>query len=343
MNKRILSITCFALTIFICHGQNKNFNSLLWRIESKDGKPASYLFGTIHLAQKRFVNYSDSVYKAILQCDRFYNEVDFLHQSIFDDSSMHSFFVAKQAHFDSVRKTDDWKRLIDRINRKYGVRLRYDDLNAFTAFGQKTLMLLYKPEKDMTLPDVMLAKYAIMVGKETGGLETMKLQLNMIYEIMDARLTDTTMSMDDEGQLMASLEKFYIGEQADSISKITEGMNHSYREIVFDRRNKTMTDSIEQHAAETPSFFAVGAGHLFGSHGIIAQLSARGYTLRPIHSDNKISLFMVEQLAQSSADFIKDGNDGDSEDSVPLPPPPPPKNSRISKPDPVMKKTRNRP
>ncbi len=40
-------------------------HTLLWRITAKNGQPPSYLFGTMHLADKRLFNFDDSVYHAI--------------------------------------------------------------------------------------------------------------------------------------------------------------------------------------------------------------------------------------------------------------------------------------
>jgi hypothetical protein len=79
-----------------------------------------------------------------------------------------------------------------------------------------------------------------------------------------------------------------------------ENINPSYREIVFDKRNRTMADSIEKHATAGPCFFAIGCGHLGGQSGVIELLRKKGFTLTPVHSENKISMLVVNNMIKMS-------------------------------------------
>jgi uncharacterized protein YbaP (TraB family) len=353
MKKNSLFFIALFFTSF-CIGQQTGSNSLLWRIDGRNNEHPSYLFGTLHLPQKKLVVYSDSVYAAIQNTNVFYNEVDFFNRSPFVDTSMLTFLAEKGRHFDSIQKTDDWKRLIDKINRKYEAHLSYDSTEQFIAFSQQFMTSYFEPEEGVTLPDMMLAMHALMLGKKTGGLETFQLQFNMLYEILDARLKDTTMELEDEANVMINMKRFYVDQQTDSITKIVEQMNPSYREIVFDRRNKTMADSIEKHSLEEPSFFAIGTGHLGGRHGVIELLRKKGFTLSPVHSDNKISLLIINDMMKMSNDFkkskednIKDGSIRIDTEEIEPPPPPPPtlhlKNVQVTKPTPVKKKPKKQP
>jgi outer membrane biosynthesis protein TonB len=57
-----------------------------------------------------------------------------------------------------------------------------------------------------------------------------------------------------------------------------------------------MADSIEKHAKEQSSFFAIGAGHLGGAQGVIELLKKKGFRVTPVHSNNKISLLVVQNM-----------------------------------------------
>lgn len=309
MKKTTLFFIAFAFCCTLSYSQVKNNNTLLWRISSSNTDSPSYLFGTIHLPQKRFINYSDSVYAAIQKTSVFYNEVDFLHMMMFGDTSMMSFFMEKTRQFDSIQKTTGWKRVIDKINRKYNKHISYDSSEQFLEFSQDFMKSTYEPEEGVQLPDMMLAAHATMLGKQTGGLETFKLQINMIYEILEARIRDTTMEMEDEMELTEGLKKFYIDEKLDSISALVEKINTTYRKLVFDDRNKTMADSMEKHIGERSSFFAVGAGHLGGRYGVIEMLRKKGFTVTPVHSDNKISMLIINDMMKMSGKFMKEKKD----------------------------------
>jgi uncharacterized protein YbaP (TraB family) len=193
---------------FTCFAQTQNNNSLLWRIKNNKDDNVSYLFGTIHLPQKKFVVYSDSVYGAIQHANKFYNEVDLLNQSMFGNPELLEFFTEKGKYFDSIQKTASWRNFIDRVNKRYNARLDPDNLMEFVDFGQKIMAETYAPEDGVTLPDMMLAQHALLLGKQTGGIETMLLQYKMIYEILDARLQDSTMGLEDETNLLNQMKDF---------------------------------------------------------------------------------------------------------------------------------------
>jgi len=67
--RRILHLFVFAFAIISLQAQSPTPKTLLWRISGNGlGKP-SYLYGTMHLTDKRLFNFGDSVYKAIEKSD----------------------------------------------------------------------------------------------------------------------------------------------------------------------------------------------------------------------------------------------------------------------------------
>lgn len=352
-------LLCVSLLFFCGSFFAQDSNTLLWRIDGPDGGKPSYLFGTIHLPQRKFVEYTDSVYAAIQATKAFYTEIDFLNSSLLFDTSLIRFIEEKEKHFADLRKTEGWKRLIDRLNQKYGEKLDYDKPEQLLSFSQKFLSSTFEVEKGMTTPDIMLATHAMILGKKAGGLETYKLQMGMLYDIIDARMMDTSMAMEDEAILMEGMKQLYVKQQMDSLAQFIENINSSYRALVFDNRNITMADSIRKHMLEQPSFFAVGVGHLVGSRGLIALLRQKGFILTPVFSANKISLIviadMMKQYEKNRKSKITSRKNEDAPehveetedtriDVIELPPPPPPpdlpKDSKI-KPVAPKKKTNN--
>ena len=323
--KKMMAFGIVLMFCFSCFAQGQNNNSLLWRIKNNKDDNVSYLFGTIHLPQKKFVVYSDSVYEAIQNAKKFYNEVDLLNQSMFGNPELLEFFTEKGKYFDSIQKTDSWRRFIHRINKRYNVQLDPNNLMEFVEFGQKIMSETYGPEDGVTLPDMMLAQHALMLGKQTGGIETMLLQYKMIYGILDARLQDTTMALEDETNLMNHMKDFYLVENVDSIGKIVDNINPSYRKIVFYDRNKTMADSIEKYVSIEPSFFAVGVGHLGGNMGLITLLRKKGFVVTPILSKNKMSILVVNNMMKMSKENDEAKAEAVKIDLMDVPPPPPPK------------------
>lgn len=345
--KRSFNVSCFIFLTVATFAQHTESNALLWRITSNKTDSPSYLFGTIHLPQKKFLLYSDSVYQAIQNSRVFYTEIDFMNTSIFTDPELLEFLTAKGKYLDSVKSTAGWKNLIGRINRRYKTNLDPENLQDFVQFSQKVLSSYFETDEGISTPDIMLAQHATILGKETGGIETHLLQFKMLYDVIDARINDTTLVFEDETKLLVSMKKFYLEENLDSISSIVENMNATYREIVFDKRNQTMTDSIEKHLIDEPSFFAIGAGHLGGKQGVIEMLRKRGFTVTPVHSTNKMSILVVNNMLKmgiENKEKLKAKFDGDikAEAITATPPPPPPKqNPPKVKMEPAKPKTKN--
>ncbi len=323
MKRNILHLITMLFLTLGCLAQGKDSNTLLWRIDGPEGYKPSYLFGTIHLAQKKFMVYSDSVYSAIQSTTRFYNEVDILNNKSYLDPELIEFFTSKMKYLDSLQKTVGWKKLIDRVNTKYNTELSYDSLDQFIAFSQQYLASVYQPEPGVKIPDAMMADHAAMMGKKTGGLETHLLQFRMMYDIVEARVSDTTVDFGDDVQV-ANLKNFYLTEQMDSIAAIIGSINTTYRRIVFDNRNQTMADSIEKHLKGDASFFAVGVGHLPGEKGIISILRKKGIRVSPVRSDNKMSLLIVNQMIRRATVESRKEYAKMLDEVSEIPPPPPP-------------------
>jgi uncharacterized protein YbaP (TraB family) len=288
----------FAVFTFISSGSGQDINNtMLWRISSKAGGKPSYLFGTMHLAQEKFLHFTDSVYKAVAGTDMFFGELDY--DNIFTglgDSSTAAFFESKQAFLDSAFKTPEWKAMVERMNRKYGTALNPDSLEQFVELSTKITSKIYEPEPGLKMMDLMLSDYAKSLGKKTGGLETFMLQIDMMYKIIGARLQDTALNFDDEKMLLENFKRYYGNQRLDSVNHYLQHIHPGYRDIVFTQRNKTMADSIEKYSNKTTAFFAIGCGHLAGDDGVIELLRKKGFVVSPVHSDNRISLLLLNEL-----------------------------------------------
>src|ERR1700736_51659 len=60
----------------LAYGQPSYPHTLLWRISGKGMQKPSYLYGTMHLSDKRLFRFDDSVYRAIEKTDGLAIEVN---------------------------------------------------------------------------------------------------------------------------------------------------------------------------------------------------------------------------------------------------------------------------
>jgi uncharacterized protein YbaP (TraB family) len=54
------------------------------------------------------------------------------------------------------------------------------------------------------------------------------------------------------------------------------------QELLLDRRNRNWIPIMESAMKKSSTFFAVGAGHLAGSQGVLELLRKQGYKVKPI-------------------------------------------------------------
>ena len=74
---RVLSFIYFILIVpVIATAQSSGYNSLLWRISGQGLVAPSYLYGTMHLTDRRLFNFPDSLYHSLEQSAGFAAEVD---------------------------------------------------------------------------------------------------------------------------------------------------------------------------------------------------------------------------------------------------------------------------
>ncbi len=342
-------ITLFALALIPLFTLAQTANTLLWRITNPANKKSSYLFGTIHIPQERFMQLTDSVYYAINNTNWFYGELD--PDKLLDEMSDTAFMMSKVRYLDSIKVTPQWRKLIENINSAYNATIDPENFDDFIAFSQKQLIRFMKPDPGVEVLDLALSKYAKQLDKRIGAFETFIFQLDMMYKIIDVRVKNPDMLFTDDIILSRDLQRMYATVQIDSMTKLLSQMHPQYRSIIFDDRNKSMTDSIEKITSTTTAFFAVGCGHLFGETGIINLLQKKGLQVSPVFSQNHMSITFVNGiLTKATTTAIKK----EKEDEMPpdlekledvkidmtMPPPPaPPKNVQIK---PVTKKAKTK-
>ena len=75
--------------------------------------------------------------------------------------------------------------------------------------------------------------------------------------------------------------------RSQNLSKMLESMTEDglfaeFKEIMLDNRNQKWIPLIEEKIAQTPTFIAVGSGHLPGDQGVIELLRKQGYLVTPV-------------------------------------------------------------
>jgi uncharacterized protein YbaP (TraB family) len=251
----------------------------LWRISGKGMAKPSFLFGTMHVEDKRVFHFSDSVMLAIQSCPRFALEVQ-------PDSVMSELFNLMS----STDETDLKKMLSDDEYRK--LEKKFKEKNGY-SIGKTNPMLLESlmqpkdrhPDDMQSFVDAYLYGIARTLNKKIYGLEDAASQIEKYFGSPEAIGMRLRGILDDDEQLYAKrskeeMVKIYSGGDIDKVYDYIRGT--AAMDSVIMERNKVMASSIIKNMNEEPIFSAVGAAHLPGPGGVIALLQKEGYNVTPV-------------------------------------------------------------
>jgi uncharacterized protein YbaP (TraB family) len=260
---------------------------LLWRI-NVNGKPASYLLGTIHSSDVRVAQLRPTVAQALDQSQQFVMEMEM------DTSAIMTFGA-------SMLLTDgrDLKSLL-------GVALFKQVQSAMADYGMPpalvhqlkpwvvtALLSMPKPDGGMIL-DQALQQRAAAAGKPTVGLETAEEQLAVFDQLsMDdqiALLKMTLAQLPMLPHLMEALIRAYVADDLNRIAELAAGSQpqgnlETLKRFTFrliDARNQRMAQRMTPYLQQGGAFVAVGAMHLAGPKGIVQLLQQSGYQIESV-------------------------------------------------------------
>jgi len=278
----------------------KNDGAVLWRIE-RDGKPASHLFGTIHLTDDRITTLSKAVRTAIAGSRVVALEV----ADISPVATMEAIGDASQ-----LVLLPEGQRLDEMISAEVYAeienKLEEADVPSATAYMLKPWVVsmilavdqceraraaMGKPVLDMVISQTAQKQKIPVIG-----LETMQSQLEAAaavpmdeqMQILRASLVHANRANDLRETVLRLYQERKLGAvmplQLYAAAKSGEVVDdlEDFREALITKRNRTMRTRALPLLAEGGAFIAVGAMHLIGEDGLVQLFRDAGYTVVPV-------------------------------------------------------------
>ncbi|MDF2433859.1 MAG: hypothetical protein JWP44_3490, partial [Mucilaginibacter sp.] len=275
----IILVSLFSLSAF---SQQKNNYSLLWKITGNGLSKPSYLFGTMHVKDKRVFNFSDSVMRCIQSCKQFALEVH-------PDTITHMMFSLLQSkdtsrNIDKLLSKEQYEQLAKRFKAKNG----YEMGKADPMLLESLMNNEDKADDQVSFIDAYLYGIARTLNKDIRGLEDANMQFDEYFKSRDAikerlldLIDDNTVMVKDE--VTEEMIKIYSTGDLNAIFQYIQ--QHSIVDSEFVERNKVMANSIIKYMTAEPLFTAIGVAHLPGTEGVIALLRKAGYTVTQVKAD----------------------------------------------------------
>lgn len=284
----------FVLTSLNAAGQAKsdtvkthNSSSLLWKIEHKNNKKASYLFGTMHLIEKEYFFFPETLEKIVRKSNQVVMEL----AGMPDQQKVVQFIQLKQGTFfdffseqqaDSIFK---WASNTLKMNDKQ-FRAFISTMKPFVLVQLATQVEFLGKGASYELSLEALAKKNKI---PLIGLETVEQQLALFDELSREEqaqmVMETIRDPEKNKQELKQMQAVYVSQNIDSLHVLIqqEGGFLAQQQTGFvDNRNANWLPQIEKMIAEKQTFIAVGAGHLGGEKGLVQLLQRAGYTLTPV-------------------------------------------------------------
>lgn len=286
MKIRFRIAVLFLLFIGFFSEAHAQHNSLLWEITGNGLTDTSYLFGTIHIRDKRVFELGDSTYYAINRSKALFGELNLQDKAAMKQHAS-ELLMPTGTTLQSLLSKEDYTLVKKYCKKHIGVyALLMNKIKPIFLSAVISEDLLKKEEKDPL--DLYLQDYASKQGKAIGGVETFEEQLAVlnilsIQEQADM-LVEQVKNIEEEKKLMEYMLQLYLSESLDSLEILVQEdtLSPEFNEAMLDARNKVMVQRMEAQMKKQSTFFAVGAAHLPGEKGLIVLLRRQGYIIRPV-------------------------------------------------------------
>jgi uncharacterized protein YbaP (TraB family) len=286
-----LVLGCIALGNY---AQQHYPKTLLWRISGKGLTQPSYLFGTMHLNDKRLFDFGDSVYSAIERTAGLAIEVNpdelcaYYVNQLFDE-------LENSKKLGEILDEKEFKKYKNALSKKFDKPAEDITTRDIVKEKNKWMQDLMVKGEMQTFVDAYLFNIARRQGKWLGGIEDMSDQAGLMEDLVDRSdivyllANDSTIARESGSELNNMID-LYISQDLGRIEATYNSPSSAKtKDLLLTRRNIKMARRIDSLVALRTMFLAIGAAHLPGDSGVIHLLQNRGFTVEPVFSSKKIA------------------------------------------------------
>ena len=264
-------------------------NSLLWKIEGNGCVP-SYMYGTMHLIEEEYYNFTDPMAERVMGSDAIIMEVGgmpdpfaALEMMTLDSGNVADYFTKEQMTELLAFMDSEMGVTTEMFHKMYG------GMKPFFIMQNITQLNFEGPTESYDLTIMQLA------GENEIpliGFETFEQQLGFFDAVSQEDMASMIMEsiQDPKGQRkeMKKLMKLYSKQKVDKFIPLMTKQSPEFMQFadlfLYDR-NKAWIPTLKKEISDKQCFVAVGAAHLFGEGGVIDLMEKEGYTITPISTD----------------------------------------------------------
>ena len=279
-----ISIVILCFVSFALFAQKDN--TLLYKISGKDLAKPSYIFGTVHITCDATLD--AAVLKALNETSQMYLELD-MDDPQMQVNMMKSMSMKDGVTISSLISADDYKLLDDYLMSKLNVSAAV--FNTYKPFMLSAVFMNTFLECTPQSFENELVRVSTEQKEPIFGLETVEEQMAIFdkipYQLQAEELIASIKNdFQEDKRIFQMLMKSYASKDINQLQKLMEESPSKiitdYNQLLLINRNKNWIGLIEKISKGKPTFFGVGAAHLFGDHGVLSLLRRDGYRVDPV-------------------------------------------------------------
>ena len=272
-------------------GQLGESRATLWKVQGDHN--SVYLLGSIHVLSKQAYPLKAVLERAFDDANQVAFEIDltrFTRKSFKEEFSRTAYYPPGQSL--SKKLTPRTIELLNRILPLYGWSLqKVEHVKPwFLAEALSSRTLEMAGFSDQFGIDLYFYRKAKAAGKPVLGLETLRDQAEIFDRFNDEQneqyLLSTLSGLPAYAEMIRQLVNAWRDGDVESLDRLLnqdQKADPATHDVLFSRRNSKWVPEIERFAHGDANYLIiVGAGHLVGVDGVVAQLRRAGYSVQQL-------------------------------------------------------------
>ena len=279
---------------------------LLWKISGNGLQKPSYIIGTYHFAPVSFTDSINGLKEALEASEQVYGEIVMADMMKPENmTKMQSAMMLPEGQtIEKLYTAEEMARINAMLKSLIGMDISNpmvaQQLGNFTPQALQTQLevLMYLKGHTEFDPNQTFDGYfqqeATAKGKPVGALETINFQIETLYKGMSMERQKQLLlcladNMEFNEELTENVVKAFFSQDLDGIEEAMNAkLNNTCdgtpeeKETLIYARNDNWMKQMPEIMKQKSTLFAVGAGHLPGERGVLAQLKKAGYTVEGV-------------------------------------------------------------
>ena len=258
-------------------------NTLLWEVSGPGIKGSSYLYGTVHLKDKRVFEFNDSLLPKLDKVDAFATELAMTEENILKVGQM--MMLPQGQTLKDVYSPEDYKLVKDFVEREMGMNMdmidRFKPMALMAFFVSPDMSSMHNSRLTV---DEYLYQYAGDAGKELLSIETVEEQMSAFDKLDPQYIVDMIREPQEFNAMLEEMVEACRTQNLDTLFQLMEADTQfaSMQKFMLYDRNLLMAERFMTMAKDKSVLFAIGAAHLPQDNGLIALLRNNGLEVTPI-------------------------------------------------------------